>query len=1778
MADNEVRMMMSVVPGTMSGFAAMNAGLVSINNVFSSMYRAFDQNFNLIDTILTTTSVVVTQLGIDAMESFGQMEQGMKIVQMVSGQTAQDMQYLKQQATEFSVQYRTDIDQITEGLQTLGRAGLNSATEQTEVLEAGLTTAKLEGRELNSVLQELIQNTALLGGDLKSDQFGETSEYLNDRLVATSMTAPITTHEISETLKYSGGIAAAAGANLDSQEGKDILDDYLAAIAAFAQKGVTGSIAGTALRAFFNKPATQDSSVVDALASIHLKPEYLWEDDEQTMKPISEQIGLIQNQMKELNVSTMDQLQIWSKIVGGKMGQQMMKLDSGSIKEIKKDIEGANDATDLAANSMKTYQANVKAIGESGAALQRDVGGVLVSIANPYLEFINKITGFLNNPITAWPLAGSILAFVGYLGKKIFSLISLVKSEIGTLISAMNQGINYHLGQYGMQYADGKIKPASGSSESSSKSMSINDFAKQLYGKSGGATLDQLRAKGMSNEAIGAWSRLGGLKKDSIGIGVSDGQIAKILLEENVLTKEQLKSLHTTLLNTSGSRSPFDSHFLSKKDGVTWFHPEIAAALEKNKIALERLGLTAEKNTGVANKKIEVDNAAVAAAEAHATALEPVIVIEEEAGKDAQKSAEQVTRATTEVVETISFGAETVVAEFNEMMAAISASVSQYGPKARFPAQPYVDPNQFALGKYINPSDPKLLAGIKESNRMDEDRNLLRKELGLPAKDIPVNPFAKGGMFYDETRGVYVANLSSLGSDLKNLPKSFGMGIDPKYISSFLYDKNGIAGPHVTHYADPYGVGPHPLGGYNMPYAGYQGRLPSQDAIDASLKANKEAEIKATQESAASKREEIAKIDQEIVAIQNDIDELEWFAAELAKAAEALAVLFPPGTGKGVKPASGIWAPGLTPEQKKQRDSVGPQKDNLKESGYSVGMRTSSSDQVITKKDFDNYNEPIRNLVLPNNHRNPFENNIPRQKNDFLEKGSTERANQLYGASIYRGSKADINDWNELKARGMQSNRSRVQILKDAYKNSWISSPGTAIANSAFAQTLSARWNADRSNRLLNFGSGAIGGKINGALNLLDAVGGPWMAAMIAIPAIVNFVKGIYEGYQQSIKEATENVKEAFSKRDEAESAIKNNIKESNSDLTEDELKDKTLESYVTLYDDLTKNHKAYIEKASKAAATPDGYEYDEDKDDGSMKIKEEEIDSETKTQEELQKNTSALYNATAEINNALTVLTTKMSDKNWGIDGWTGKISDSLGAYQDQFWSGEGTSFNSQGGKFLLTAQQQDENYSGYTEMSGLMLEDFKDAGDNWIKGMRTMMGDNVDFYSTILGTHTAGDDFMRKSAHFASTELSPDQNMRLQTSMKYDSKTWKDLGKELAKYENKNKTSYSVDKKVGRIQGLINKLQSTLGSGFDSTKVLQAAYLQIAQDMYSVAQTIFVPLIQQNATSAAQSVAVQGQTYQQVGGTGTNTYNTAAIASSIAAMLGTLALAQAGDAARTQALIGGDIDGDKEVTDVDRKLQDLAVNTSSGDEFMREAIKQSQGNSFIKNIGGTLKNIPISGISALGEGLEGASPYLGADRTVADYLAKIYGMTTYMSVYGMDSKAAEKRMDGVLKKAQEEGVSPLSVLQTLGKNWQYKGFVDQIEDAYLASGNEDEGSGSGSGSGSGNKDKDNTGTRKERVDLVLCNRKQIPKLNVNLFKKPPSFTILNKNFKLRDVKINSEDKPKAIMAAIKNSFIDIQKRTDPKIVQDENSVYDPLEATEGKDLPSGSSKTNTS
>ena len=321
----DVNVNLNVLAGTMGGVTAIMGGMSALTSSFGALSTEAVSSFGTLDGLLVTSTAMLATFGVQAAEAFGEFEQGMKIVQAVSGQAQYAIASLGEQANQLSVHYRTAIGDITEGLQTLGRAGLNSAATQIEVLESGLQTAKLEGRNLNSVLEEIIQNTAMLGGDLKSIDFGEQSEYLNSLMVGTSMTAPIDSHDISQTLQYAGGTAAAAGANLDN---KDKLEDLMGTIAAFAQKGVKGSMSGTALRAFFTKPASQDTSVVDALGSIGLSPEDLWEDGGNSMKKVSEQISIIKRRMDALHLSTMDQVELWGKIVGPKMGQQMMKLDA----------------------------------------------------------------------------------------------------------------------------------------------------------------------------------------------------------------------------------------------------------------------------------------------------------------------------------------------------------------------------------------------------------------------------------------------------------------------------------------------------------------------------------------------------------------------------------------------------------------------------------------------------------------------------------------------------------------------------------------------------------------------------------------------------------------------------------------------------------------------------------------------------------------------------------------------------------------------------------------------------------------------------------------------------------------------------------------------------------------------------------------------------------------------------------------------------------------------------------------------------------------------------------------------------------------------------------------------------------------------------------------------------------------------------------------------------------------------------------------------------------
>jgi hypothetical protein len=163
--------------------------------------------------------------------------------------------------------------------------------------------------------------------------------------------------------------------------------------------------------------------------------------------------------------------------------------------------------------------------------------------------------------------------------------------------------------------------------------------------------------------------------------------------------------------------------------------------------------------------------------------------------------------------------------------------------------------------------------------------------------------------------------------------------------------------------------------------------------------------------------------------------------------------------------------------------------------------------------------------------------------------------------------------------------------------------------------------------------------------------------------------------------------------------------------------------------------------------------------------------------------------------------------------------------------------------------------------------------------------------------------------------------------------------------------------------------------------------------------------------------------------------------------------------------------------------------------------------------------------------------------------------------------------------KKLDANQARASAVWDTQAKGLQY--YLDPIiTDAYINSMNDSDAKATGAADTDKDKDKDkdktkDTSNKKNWVNLAICNKKEIPKLNVNLFKKPPNFTILNRNFKLRDVNVNTADDAKSIQNAVKNSIIEIQNRSNPKIIQDDAAEYDPVNATDGNPIPTGTKKT---
>ena len=285
---------------------------------------------------LSTTEGALLSMGVIATAGFSkatqqamEFDQALNTIGAISGQTRGEISDLGNDAMAMSNKFGVAVSEMTQGLESLARAGVSKGN-MTAILEEAMGLSKLEGLTLDTAINDLISTTNLLdtqGLDLSSTEYADAVRYQNQKITATSEAAPINAQDIIHTLEHIGGYASST--NLDQ-------DDLYAVIAQLGSKGTKSEMAGTSLRAFIS--AGQKDTAQRALDRIGLNVKDLWKDDE-TILSITDMKDVLDEAMESRGYTQQEKLEFYSDFAGYKQANQIMKIDTQSAREFKEKID-----------------------------------------------------------------------------------------------------------------------------------------------------------------------------------------------------------------------------------------------------------------------------------------------------------------------------------------------------------------------------------------------------------------------------------------------------------------------------------------------------------------------------------------------------------------------------------------------------------------------------------------------------------------------------------------------------------------------------------------------------------------------------------------------------------------------------------------------------------------------------------------------------------------------------------------------------------------------------------------------------------------------------------------------------------------------------------------------------------------------------------------------------------------------------------------------------------------------------------------------------------------------------------------------------------------------------------------------------------------------------------------------------------------------------------------------------------------------------------------------
>lgn len=338
-------------------------------------------------------------LGYSAREA-SQLDSSMSRVRAVSMASREEMASLRQQAASLGASTVFTAPDVGKVQENFLRAGF-SAQEAMAAVPAALAYATASGEDTGFASSALAQSVRSLGFDASQ------AKDLADVFTVAGASANIDAASLAETLKYAAPVFAALGRG----DQRTALEDVTALTGILGDKGIQGSMAGTALRAAYAALSAPTDKATGTLRRLGVNAK----DDQGNVRRLPELISDLREALQ--GKGTAEQQSALGAIFGIRNAGVIAALLDTSPERFDSLVRAMRDSSDAAERTARIMADNLagdlEALGGSLSGLGTTIGGYLMPDIRASVESLTGFVDALHGAVEASGVGAAIFGDVG---------------------------------------------------------------------------------------------------------------------------------------------------------------------------------------------------------------------------------------------------------------------------------------------------------------------------------------------------------------------------------------------------------------------------------------------------------------------------------------------------------------------------------------------------------------------------------------------------------------------------------------------------------------------------------------------------------------------------------------------------------------------------------------------------------------------------------------------------------------------------------------------------------------------------------------------------------------------------------------------------------------------------------------------------------------------------------------------------------------------------------------------------------------------------------------------------------------------------------------------------------------------------------------------------------------------------------------------------------------------------------------------------------------------